>query len=339
MTQYIDYKQLKEALSFQTVLSHYGINHKVDRVQDQISCPFHDDDKPSCSVNKQRGMFRCFGCDEQGNVLKFVCLMENLDDEKPEELATAANIAVEDILGRKTEGFSRNRKCKITRNKPLQATPVKKDKSTEEPVKVTSVNKPLTFELQNLQQDHLEYEARGVSQEMRTSFGLGYYDQKGMMKGRLVFPIHNGKGELVAYCGRWPDDNPPEGEGKYKLPKGFNKSIELYNQHRAKELLQEQDWHLPLIIVEGYWSAIRLYAAGYPVVATFGHDLSEKQALMIAQMTEDAIVIYDGDVPGQTGMARALVNLSQYIFVKTIVLEEGEKPDTMDLDQLAISVE
>lgn len=339
MTKYIDYKQLKNELSFPTVLSHYGINHQSERVQDQISCPFHDDDKPSCSVNKQRGMFRCFGCNEQGNVLKFVCLMENQDDEKPEELAIAAKIAVEDILGRKLVDFSRNRKGKVTHNKSSQTTTTKKDKSSEEPSSLTSFNKPLNFELQNLQQNHPEYEVRGVSQEMRTSFGLGYYDQKGMMKGRLVFPIHNGKGELVAYCGRWHDDNPPEGEGKYKLPKGFNKSIELYNQHRAKEMLAEQDWHLPLIIVEGYWSAVRLHAAGYPVVATFGHDLSEKQALLIAQMTEDAIVVYDGDVPGQTGMARALVKLSQYIFVKTIVLEEDEKPDTMDLDQLAISVE
>lgn len=155
----------------------------------------------------------------------------------------------------------------------------------------------------------------------------------------MVFPIHNEKGELVAYCGRWHNDNPPEGEGKYKLPKGFNKSIELYNQHRAKQMLKQQDWETPLIIVEGYWSAIRLHEAGYPVVATFGHDLSEKQALMITKMTNDAIIIYDGDEAGRNGTARALVTLSQHIFVKTIVLDEGDKPDIMDLEQLAVAIE
>jgi len=283
-------------------------------------------------------MFRCFGCGVRGNVLKFVCLMENLDDEKPEELATAANIAVTDILGRSSEEFSRNKSAKAKRNKPAQPVKVKKEKPIETET-LPAENKPLTFQLQNLKTEHPEYEKRGVSSKMIQTFGLGFYDQKGMMKNRLVFPIHNGKGELVAYCGRWHDDNPPEGEGKYKLPTGFNKSIELYNQHRAKALLAEQDWKMPLVIVEGYWSAIRLHEAGYPVVATFGSDLSEKQALMIAQLSEDAIIVYDGDQAGQAGTARALVTLSKHIFVKTLVLAEGEKPDTMDLEQLALAVE
>ena len=335
MTKYIDYKQLKDALSFQTVLSHYTIKHTPERVQDQISCPFHDDDKPSCSVNKDKGMFRCFGCNAQGNVLKFVCLMENLDDENSEELAQAASIAVTDILGRSTAEFSRNKKSQENRNK---SAPIKEDKPIKTVV-LQAENKPLTFELQNLKVEHSVFDKRGVSSKMIQTFGLGYYSQKGMMKNRLVFPIHNSKGELVAYCGRWHNDNPPEGEGKYKLPKGFNKSVELFNQHRAKEMLTEQDWEKPLIIVEGYWSTIRLHEAGFPVVATFGHDLSEKQALMIANMTEDAIIIYDGDEPGQDGTARALMKLAPHVFVKTIVLAKDEKPDTMSLDELHVAVE
>lgn len=335
MTKFIDYRQLKDALSFQTVLSHYAIKHSSDRVQDQIACPFHEDDKPSCSVNKERGMFRCFGCNKQGNVLKFVCLMEGLDDELPEDLAKAAKISVEDILGRKSDEFSRSKNSKPKRHDQAQKSKTKPIKETEN-VSLPAHNEPLNFILQNIQTEHPEFDKRGLSAEMVQTFGLGYYDEKGMMKGRLVFPIHNREGELVAYCGRWHDDNPPEGEGKYKLPKGFNKSVELYNQHRALDMLKKQDWNLPLIIVEGYWSAIRLHEAGYPVVATFGSDLSEKQALLISSIAEDAVIIYDGDEAGQAGMARALVTLSQHVFVKTIVLTEGEKPDTMELEQLAV---
>ena len=338
MTMNINYKQLRDTLSFQTVLSYYGIKHAPNKTQNQILCPFHDDHKASCSVNDDIKGFRCWSCGVSGNALKFICLMENLDDQKPKELNQAAHIAVNDILGQSAKDFSFNKGTKARRNNSRQPVQVKKEKLNEVNT-LPAENKPLTFELQNLEAEHAEFEKRGVSSEMIQTFGLGFYNQKGMMKGRLVFPIHNCKGELVAYCGRWNDDNPPVGEGKYKLPKGFNKSVELFNQHRARIMLIEQDWEKPLIIVEGYWSAIRLHEAGYPVVATFGHDLSEKQALMIAGMTEDAIIIYDGDEPGQSGTARALATLAPHVFVKTIVLAEDQKPDTMDLQQIALAVE
>jgi len=74
-------------------------------------------------------------------------------------------------------------------------------------------------------------------------------------------PDHNEQGELVAYAGRWPGD-PPEGEGKYKLPTGFHKSSVVYNLHRAKDHAKDQG----LIVVEGFFDCMRLHQAGIPNV-------------------------------------------------------------------------
>ena len=349
MPQYIDYQQLKADLAFPVVLSHYNIGNDVSRDQDMISCPFHNDDKPSCSINKKKGMFRCFGCAEQGNVLKFICLMEDLDDDNPSELRKAGLIAIESILGRTINDYAKGKGGKKNQAKPGSSKKSegnsksadsadacnRTNKNDPEPENL-KINEPLSFELQNLDREHSFFSDRGCDREAVETFGLGMCG-KGMMAGRAVFPVHNAKGELVAYCGRWPDDNPPEGEGKYKLPKGFNKRVELFNQHRAKAMLEQaaedpEAEILPLVIVEGYWSAIRLHMAGIPAVATFGSDVSEAQAQAIAQLTSDTVIVYDGDEAGLTGTERAVFALAKHTFVRAIMLEDGMKPDKVDLD-------
>ena len=82
-----------------------------------------------------------------------------------------------------------------------------------------------------------------MTPETIAEFGLGFCSN-GSMKGRVVIPIHNSEGKLVAYAGRWPGA-PPEDTPKYKLPFGFKKSLELFNLHRAVQDLPEQ----PVVIV------------------------------------------------------------------------------------------
>jgi hypothetical protein len=81
--------------------------------------------------------------------------------------------------------------------------------------------------------DHPFFDERGLTPEMIETFGLGIAT-RGIMKGRLVFPIHNADGKLVAYCGRFVGDDRPEDEPKYKQPPHFRKEIELFNWHRVK---------------------------------------------------------------------------------------------------------
>jgi DNA primase len=101
------------------------------------------------------------------------------------------------------------------------------------------------------------------------AFRLGYCpaEGRGMMRGRLVIPVFDYRPEdrfspLVAYVGRWvgPEETVPEGEDKYKLPKGFHKSLVVYNLHRVAGRRH-------LVVVEGYFSVFRLHQLHVPAVA------------------------------------------------------------------------
>jgi DNA primase len=138
----------------------------------------------------------------------------------------------------------------------------------------------------------------------------------------------------VAYAGRWPGE-PPEGEGKYKLPVGFHKSLVVFNLHRAKAQAKDAG----LIVVEGFFDAMRLHAAGFPnVVALMGSAMSEAQeALIVSTVGPDGkvILMLDEDDAGWKGREDALMRLSRRVYVKVIGLgEEGRQPDTMGKEDL-----
>jgi DNA primase len=314
-------------------------------VQDTISCPFHDDSEPSCSINKDKGIFRCFGCETSGNVLDFVCHMEGNDPDDTQGLANGATYAITEILGKKVSDFGRKGKSnpkrrkkpaaakKAARKKPKLAKASHEEKAGKKPTPEASeikANPALTFELQNLVREHEFLDRRGISRDTARTFGLGLCE-RGIMKGRIVIPVHNASGELVAYAGRWPEEAVPEGTSRYRFPKNFAKSLELYNLHRA---LARLGGNPALIIVEGFWSAMRLHQHGFAAVAAFGHDLSEEQVRLIARHVDNAVLVFDGDEPGRKGMEKAAIALSQHVYTRTVFLPEGEKPDTMDVGKL-----
>ena len=112
---------------------------------------------------------------------------------------------------------------------------------------------------------------RGLSPETIEHFRVGYHRGKGMMSGRILIPIHNERGELVAYAGRFPGV-PPEGEPKYKLPPKFKASHVVFNLHRVPP-----DERL-VILVEGFFDVMELYTLGAGranAIALMGTHLSE----------------------------------------------------------------
>jgi DNA primase len=134
--------------------------------------------------------------------------------------------------------------------------------------------------LKSLDPEHAYLQERGFSPETIAAFGVGMCTGKGITAGRIAIPIHNELGELVAYAVRWPGI-PPEGDGKYKLPMGFHKSLVVYNLHRAREHAKSAG----LIVVEGFFDAMRLWQAGFPnVVALMGSALSEAQEALIVDV-------------------------------------------------------
>ena len=157
------------------------------------------------------------------------------------------------------------------------------------------------------------------------------------MAGRIAIPIHDAQGAIIAYAGRWPG-NPPEGEPKYKLPRGFKKSLVLYNLHRVLALKSTPEQRLagPVIVVEGYWSVFRLTQLGYPnVVALMGSTLSSAQARLQTAHVDRAIVIMDGDPPGRQAQAEIVDRLARHLWIRGIELPDGADPDTMAEDVLS----
>lgn len=339
MAKWVDFKTVREHLSFRDVLIHYKIEEHGRGDQIKIICPFHNDHKPSCGVNHEKQVYNCFACDAGGNALDFVAHMEGLEPSNTTELRKAAMFAantfgIEQALERPSNGGVKA-KSKTNGKAPVRA------KSKSNPVKAKAdippaandreetdviekkTNQPLTFTLK-LDHKHPYIEARGFKKKLIKKFGIGYSD-KGMMKGRIAFQIHNENGELIAYSGRWAHDESPEDVPRYLLPKGFEKSKVLYNLHRVLEKGSDT-----VVIVEGFWSVLRLHNEGIPCVSTFGDSVSDAQAeLLVKHGFKNVILIYDGDEGGRIGTQSSLPILAEKLFVKTVALEDGIKPDTM----------
>ena len=340
--QWIDFTAVREALDFDTVLSHYGIDHPSGSKQFKLNCPFHEDKTPSCSINAAKGIFKCFGCHTQGNVFEFVIHMEGGDPESKEDMYAGAQTAIS-IMGRNPDEFAREPASKgvktahrtAKKQKPPTTSSVTrktaqaaKSDATEDVKTEPRKNKPFGRELE-LEHDHPFLIERGIEPETAETYGIGYCDA-GIMKGRIAIPIHNLKGEVMAYAGRYASEDMPDGTDRYRFPKRFLKSLELYNLHRAVELRKRY-----LIIVEGYWSAIRFNEAGIPAAALMGTSLSTAQAELVRTAGfRYAILLLDGDEAGRKAAPEAAFVLSQHVYVRTMELPDGVKPDKVSEDFL-----
>jgi DNA primase len=139
------------------------------------------------------------------------------------------------------------------------------------------------------------------------------------MHGRVVIPIHNEHGELVAYAGRWPGD-PPEDKPKYLLPANFKKKLVVFNLGCARE-----DAADGLIVVEGFWSVFELWQKGRRnVVAVMGSSVSSEQERLIVETVGSrgrVLLAFDPDDAGRRGMTDAAARLTHYCFVRTVELK------------------
>jgi DNA primase catalytic core len=163
--------------------------------------------------------------------------------------------------------------------------------------------------------------------KLRTArtFGLGFYAGKGLLRGRIVIPIHNEAGELVAYAGRAIDCQEP----KYRFPAGFRKSLVLFNLHRAIATKAST-----VIVVEGFFDTIAVYQAGYPVVGLMGSALSRHQTELLVSHFDRAALMLDGDDAGRQGTAAIHTTLASRMAVTVISLEDGNQPDQLPPDRL-----
>lgn len=322
----VDFKYIREHADFAAVATAYGLALQKDGPrphQFKCLCPFHDDHEPSLKVNTEKNIFNCFACDDgHGNVLEFVMKLDSVD------IRTAAK-TVADISGLPYSPDApvpkRQAKAKKARAATTPAKPPPTEQSpteTESELDGVPYNQVLSFTLKNLITEHPFITERGLTAEMLKTFGLGIAT-RGIMKDRLVFPIHDADGGLVAYCGRYVGNDPPEDEPKYKQPPNFRKELELFNWHRVKDQVSAA----PVVLVESFFSVVKLWP-DYPVVSPMGRSLSERQIeLLSAAGVSSIVILFDGDDPGRqavTTVGRQL--LATGFTVSAPVVLEDFKP-------------
>lgn len=328
--RWIDFTLVKRDADFEQVLRACGVDQFRRSGPSQLKalCPFHEDTKPSLSVNVGDNVFNCFGCGAKGDVIDFVA--EHDQTSKPEAAHRIAKICGLDARVGETPP-ERRRGAHEPRGGPrgTEAAEAAVKAPEKRAAPGESVNQPLTFELK-LDPRHPYLRSRGawLTRELVDTFGLGFCS-RGSMKGRICIPIHNERGELIAYAGRWPDAEPPSDEEKYRLPYRFQKNLVLFNHHRAA-----LHGGAHVVLLEGYFGAMRLEALHIAAVATMGSSVSTEQIELLAARWPLVTVLFDGDKPGREAADAAALPLAERLSVHVARLPEGTEPDTVDEDVL-----
>lgn len=302
---WVDFKRMKGLVTVEHIVGHYQLSLKPAKGSELVGrCPFHNEEKPSFRMNTEKRVFHCFGCGAKGNMLDFIAKKEDVSIKQAALLASEWFNTGADI-----------QEAPRSKQKPPEAR-----KEPEKPGNSGGGNVPLTFTLR-LQSHHPYLRERGIDVQTAELFGVGYCN-RGLLKGRIAIPIHDEKGKLVAYAGRWVSGDLPEGEEKYKLPPGFKKNDVLFNLHRVAGSDH-------LVVVEGYFSVFRLHSLGVPAVALMGRSLSNTQAELLTQSgVRRLTLLLDGDEPGRTGAQELLARLSRKFSVRVVDLPADIQPDT-----------
>jgi DNA primase len=319
--KWVSFEEVKSQVSMKDVLAHYalmqGTVEKPSKhgLELRLRCPFHEDSTPSLSINAETGKFHCFGCHAKGgDIFDFVVTKEGITASDRTKGRRQAALLIQDWFGVTSEATPAPEKSAAAEVSPpvVAVTP-----TTEAPDEHT--NPPLKFTFKHLDTRHSYLtQDRGLKEATIDMFGLGYHAGKGIMHDRVVIPIHNEHGELVAYAGRTLGD-PPEGTGKYTFPPNFKKSLVLFNLHRAREHATEG-----LIVVEGFFTVFEFFQRGRKnVVALMGSAMSAAQERLIVETVGPkgrVLLALDNDEAGRKGSEDAVNRLRSQVFVREMAL-------------------
>ena len=323
-TRWIDFTALKHQVSVKDVLARYGLLEKLhEKKAGQLvgPCPIHGGKNgTSFNVDTEKNVFHCFSQCGGGNVLDLVMKIESCSIREAGE-------KLSDWFGLK---FERSGRIGASVTKEIAK---KKDAPSPPPQPIATSeahpNPPLDRALKDLNADHPYLVTRGLTIPTIKTFGIGFCT-RGLMRGRIAIPIHDGQGTLVAYAGRAVEDAVADAKGKYRLPEGFKKSFVLFNLHRAKEHAAQG-----LVVVEGFFDCFKVHQAGHPnVVALMGSTLSDAQEQLILSHCDRLALMFDGDDAGAKCLREFYGRLRRQLHLREIHLEPGEQPDRLSEDRI-----
>ena len=302
-------------------------------------CPFHSERTPSFTVFTNTETFKCFGCGAGGDVITFIMRAENLEYVSAVEfLAKRAGLDMPEDTEHKSEMVKRTRMLEMNReaarffNKMLYEPCAKEAQEyiAKRKLSASAVKRfglgyaPKSFDSLRKHMHSLGYR----DDELREAFLCGKSERTGnyfdYFRGRLIFPIIDNFGNVIAFGGRATDD---ESKPKYLNTSDtpvFKKSRNLFALNFARSSCEEY-----LILCEGYMDVIAVNIAGFPnAVATLGTALTAEQARIMAKYTKKVVISYDSDDAGQAAAKRAIPLLSEAgLEVSVLKMRDAKDPD------------
>lgn len=307
MQNWIHFAALKRSVELGPLLRRYQVQLRRSGPAGQYrgSCPIHGGQgQETFHANLYKNVFHCFSCGARGTVLDLVAAMDRCS------LRQAAGKLAHEIAGHTPSPTVCAQQLVTEKSKPLS---------------------PLGFALRGVDSAHPYLALRGIDTALAREFGIGFYRGPGIFSGRLVIPVHNACGELVAYCGRTVDGSLP----RYRFPAGFPKSQILFNFHRAAATPKSV-----VVVVEGFFDGLRLRQAGVrSVVALMGSALYEPQQRILLQRFRRVILMLDGDAAGRRATAEIAARLRSRCAVQVVSVPEQMQPDQMSTDQIRRALE
>jgi len=305
-------------------------------------CPFHQEKTPSFTVNREKQIFYCFGCGEGGNAITLLMKIANKSfPEAIKYLAEKTGV----VLPAKTFGKDGREKESLheeivnlnlrmvqqyARNLAAPAGKIARDYIQKRALSEETVKQFRLGYAPDTWRGAADYiEGAGLSLKLAEQAGLvisgkegGYYDR---FRGRLIFPIENVFGEIIAFGGRILDAGEPKYLNSPETPV-YIKGKNLYGLNKTKEAIRQSGFCL---IVEGYFDAISLYNAGIRnVVATLGTALTRDHLELLRRYTLNVVALFDPDAAGRKALDRSLeLFLGANMHARALVLPEGYDPD------------
>ena len=309
-------------------------------------CPFHNEKTPSFSVNQERGLFHCFGCGAGGTVFDFLMRIEGLTF--PEAMQSLAKQYGITLPGWTADDGTRLGPADSERASMLAANQVAAEFYAHVLWNTSDGE---------LARDYLK--TRGITGETARAFMLGFAppraanvvavlqkrgllepalklglakkDESGtaydMFRARLMFPIRDAQGRVIAFGGRVLDNRLPKYINSAESPL-YSKARALYGLAEARQTISKAD---RAIVVEGYIDVIALWQAGFKeTVASLGTALTVEQLRLLSRYTRNILACFDGDEAGRKASLRALeVFLQAALLGKGVFIPQGYDPDTL----------
>ena len=302
-------------------------------------CPFHNEKTPSFSVNEEKGFYHCFGCGEHGDIISFVMKSENVDFKTAiTELAAQAGLKMPDYKPKPASQIAREESyyqimsdaCDIYQKMLLDSSGahaleyIRRRGFNDDMIKKYRIgyapkNNIIANKFINVKQDNLL--ATGMCR--RGDYGL--YD---FFRDKLMFPIFNAHGQIVAFSGRSLDGSEPKYINTTDTEL-FHKRRTIFGFNFARDAIHRANRS---IVVEGQIDAIQMQCNGFPeTVAPLGTALTEDHISMLCKANRNIVFCFDGDAAGQKAAARACDIVMPFLRdasdVKFAFVTGGKDPD------------